>query len=933
MQRPVYFVRPPRRDLPPMDPARRRLVIAGLVASALLFLGGFVAAGYLWSLSRQFPQAPFKQASRLYGAATRLAPGQGLSADDVREELAAAGYRNAGDGPLRPGTFKKEGDKLTVHLRRFRTPEGENGGAPVEISFKGRRIAGVEVAGRKVPSALLPPPLLASYYDENVEERRPVSLDDLPEEVVRAVLAAEDDSFFLHAGVSPTGIARALWVNFKGGGLQQGGSTITQQVVKNVYLSSERTLTRKAKEAVIAVMLEARYGKQAILEAYLNEIYWGRSGSANLIGLGAAAWAYFGKDASELTLAEAATLAGMIRAPADYSPVEHPDKARERRDWVLERMGELEWVPLERVAQIQKQPVVADPRTVSTRPLAPYFAEAMKAEAERRFEIDDLGGEGYLLFSTLRFRDQREAEEAVAKGLAGLQGRRAKKPLQAALVSVDPGDGAVLAWVGGRDWAKSQFDRVSQAKRQAGSAFKPVVYAAAFSEGVASPVTPLKDSPINVRLGKASWRPQNYDNGFRGWVTARTALEQSLNIPTVRLALQAGLSSVTRLAREMGMESRFSSGPALALGTVTVSPREMAQVYSTFASGGLRPEIHGLATVLDREGEPVLGDDLGAPRRALQPQVAYLVTSILQGAVDHGTAASARGLGPLAGKTGTTNDRRDSWFAGYSPDRVTVVWVGYDDNSRTRLSGARAALPIWARFTAAVRPPGGYRDFPVPGGVVQATVDPTTGQIATPYCPARTVEAFAEWQAPTEPCHRHSPAYGQSWADATLGQDQVYYDPVTGERLDPPYGEYGTESGYGTYGTYGTGEPGSIEIAPAGGGAFGDAEDPEAAVAPQPVPIRPIQVTIPRPPDTSAPPGAPQEEGRIEIRPSREPQKQPVIPQTAGVPAPKPAPGPVVPPVVQTTPAEEEEDGEDGPPPPASPPGSLSDRQTEAPLL
>src|SRR5690349_12583534 len=391
MQRPVYFVRNPRREWPPMDPARRRLVIAGLVASALLFLAGFVAAGYLWSLSRQFPKAPFKQASRLYSAPTRVAPGQALSADDVREELAAAGYRNAGDGPLRPGTFKQDGDKLAVHLRRFPTPDGEDGGAPVTVSFKGNRITGVEVAGRKAAGALLPPPLLASYYDENVEERRPVSLDALPEEVIRAVLAAEDDSFFLHPGVSPTGIARALWVNVKGGGMQQGGSTITQQVVKNVYLSSERTLTRKAKEAVIAVMLEARYGKRAILEAYLNEIYWGRSGSANLIGLGAASWAYFGKDASELNLMEAATLAGMIQAPADYSPVEHPDKAKERRDWVLQRMGELEWVPAERVAQARKLPVVTDPRTVSVRSLAPYFAEAMKAEAEKRFEVDDLG--------------------------------------------------------------------------------------------------------------------------------------------------------------------------------------------------------------------------------------------------------------------------------------------------------------------------------------------------------------------------------------------------------------------------------------------------------------------------------------------------------------------------------------------------------------
>ncbi|HEY7216233.1 MAG TPA: transglycosylase domain-containing protein, partial [Thermoanaerobaculia bacterium] len=374
MQPRALFQRP-RHRFPEMGPARRRLVIAGLVASLLLFLGGFAVSASLWHLSRRFPEAPFAQPSRLYGAATQLAPGIAFSADDMVAELKESGYREAPASAAMPrGAFHRDGDRVLVHLRRFATPDGPAGGAPVEAVFRGSRVARLYVAGQQAASVDLEPPLLASFYDETVEERRPVLLDELPDLTVKAVLAAEDDGFFRHPGVSPSGIARALWTNLRGGELQQGGSTITQQLVKNVYLSSRRTLRRKAKEAVIAVMVEARHGKKAILEAYLNEIYLGRSGPANLIGLGAAARAYFGKDAGELGLEEAATLAGMIQAPGEYSPVEHPEKAVERRNRVLKRMAELGWISRERLRWSVQQPLRVDPQKVEARPVAPYFA-------------------------------------------------------------------------------------------------------------------------------------------------------------------------------------------------------------------------------------------------------------------------------------------------------------------------------------------------------------------------------------------------------------------------------------------------------------------------------------------------------------------------------------------------------------------------------
>jgi penicillin-binding protein 1B len=873
-----------RRDLAALPPGRRRLLLAALAVSCLLFVAGFFFTGYLWHLARQFPEAPFAQPSRLYGRATQLAPGDALTASKLVSELRQAGYRELDEkdrSPLRRGTFRRQDDRVEVHLRRFPTPEGaRGGGVPLAVEIKKGRIAGLSVAGRPAKAAVLEPPLLASFYGPDVNERRPVTLDELPEHVVRAILAAEDGGFFTHPGISPTGTARALWVNLRGGSVQQGGSTITQQLVKNLYLSRERTIERKVKEALIAVMLEARYGKRAILEAYLNEVYWGRSGPANVIGLGAAARAWFGKDAAELSLTEAATLAAMIRAPSDYSPVKEPAKVIDRRNWVILRMAELGWVPPAQARSAWREPLLTDPQPVDARPLAPYFARFAAEEARERFGLKDLPDEGYVLFSTLGWREQREAEKAVAQGLASLEKgwerrRRSEGPLQAALVSVDPRDGAILSWVGGRDYAESQFDRVTQARRQAGSTFKPVIYAAAFREAVVSPATLLRDSPIVVRVGTDEWRPQNNDRGFRGYVTARSALEQSLNIPTVRLALQVGLPRVIETAKDLGIQEDLEPNPSLALGAFEVTPLELAQVYSTLANGGSRPALHALAAVHDRFGEPILGDELPAPRRVLPPQASWLVTSILQGAMDRGTGAGVRRFGirdPLAGKTGTTNDRRDSWFAGYTPDRVTVVWVGYDDNAETRLSGSRAALPIWSHFVAAVRPAQGFVPFAAPPGIVQVTVDPLTGQLATPYCPYRVTEQFAEWQVPNEPCRRHSPGGTDTWADVNLNGAPI--DPATGQPIAAgwdPAQEYGIDPAGFEAGISGSSEPGQafpprpVEINPAAADTTEAANgsilirpsqpEPEPVEAPPP-PVEEPSMPLPEPPPPPAPGGA-----------------------------------------------------------------------------
>jgi penicillin-binding protein 1B len=452
----------------------------------------------------------------------------------------------------------------------------------------------------------------------------------------------------------------------------------------------------------------------------------------------------------------------MIASPGEFSPLAHPEACRARRDWVLGRMAELGWIDRERAARETARPLALNPQNLVVRRAA-YFVDAMEAEAAERFGLGALTDAGYVLLATLDWEDQKGAAEAVAWGLPALEegwekGNRVAGPLQAALVSLHPGSGAILAYIGGRSYSGSQFDRVGQARRQAGSAFKPVVFAAAFEHGAAFPSSLLEDSPLTVSLAGRTWTPKNHDGSFRGWVTARTALEQSLNIPTARLALQVGLERVVALAREMGISSPLEPVPALALGAFEVSPRELATVYASLAAGGVRPPVHGLSAVLSPDGERRRDEALPAPRRILSAETAYLVNSVLQGVLDRGTGGGARTQGirdALAGKTGTTNDRRDSWFVGYAPDRVTLVWVGYDDNSRTRLSGSRAALPIWARFTRAVRPTDGYPSFPQPRGIATAVVDPLTGQLATDACPEVLTEVFPAGRVPREICDLH----------------------------------------------------------------------------------------------------------------------------------------------------------------------------------
>lgn len=727
-----------------------------LAASALWYIWPY------WQLSGHFATLPTVQPSRLYARPFRLFPGERLSPDGLAARLTGLRYEAAVDGELEPGRVRASAQQVAVYRRHFPGASADRGGDLLVVEFAGDRVISLTRAERPVREAWLDPPLLATYYGEQLLERRPVPLDEISPGTVRAVLAAEDASFFEHPGISFTGILRAVWVNLRGSGVMQGGSTLTQQLVKNIYLTSERTMSRKLREALLAVMLEWRYSKEQILEAYLNQIFWGRSGAANLIGVGAASAAYCGKEPRELTLAESALLAAMIRAPGSYHPVDDAAAARARRDFILDRLLALKWSDRAAVEAAKREPLPTPVPALSHR-RAPYFADAVVAEAKRRFGVGELADAGFVLLSTLDAGDQESAERAVNDGLEELVGkservRKKDTPLQAALVSLEPGTGAVRAWVGGRDFRESQFDRAGTARRQAGSAFKPLVYATAFEQGAATPATLLEDAPLTLEAGGKSWAPMNDDDQFHGWVTARTAVEQSYNLPTIRLALATGLPKIVDSAKALGLTANLRPVPSIAIGSFEVSPVELAVAYSAFANRGVRPAVRMLDGVQNADGQALVSTESMAGKTVFSPQTAFLVTTLLQGVVDYGTARSMRTLGladPVAGKTGTSNNRRDNWFVGYTPERATAVWVGFDDDSPTPFSGSKAALPVWTKFMLAVRPAEGYSRFTPPDGIRVVLIDPVSGELATERCPEVLSEAFPEGRVPQMVCHLH----------------------------------------------------------------------------------------------------------------------------------------------------------------------------------
>jgi penicillin-binding protein 1B len=757
---------------PRSDPAKRRRVVAAV--GALVAVAPPVLLGaWAWRAAGQLDLTPGHDTVIVYAAGRRLDPGLAVDRIDLAGTLRRLGYRELTASPREPGQFRRGRDAWEIFLRAWDDPRGPRPPVRIRLALESGRVAAVTDAGhgRALEGVELEPEILTGPADAAGHRREPVRLDAVPRHLVSAVLAVEDHRFFEHRGIDLHAVGRAFWVNLRRGEIVQGGSTLTQQLIKNVALNHHRTWDRKLREAALALALEARVSKTTILEAYLNAVYLGQHGNAAIYGMGAAARSYFGKDLARLGPGETALLAGMIRAPNTYSPAQNPERARQRRQVVLERMRQVGLMDETTFARVSREPLGA--RTGAPGPaLAPYFLDYVRARMEQGLGEAGTLGRALRVYTTLDPVLQRAAETALHRGLDRLETRHrhlrrhdAAARLQGALVALEPGTGEIRALVGGRDYAASQWNRAVHARRQPGSAFKPFVYLAALAPGGhgepprATPTTRIEDRPLTLDWNGATWSPRNFEDRFEGVVSVRRALEQSLNAATVRLALDVGLDRVIRTARAAGFTSPLEPVPALALGSFEVAPLELATAYAALAGLGTRARATPLREIRDRDGV-VLTAQAARREPALDPAPVFVLTHLLQGVVERGTASAARDVGidgAVAGKTGTANDGRDAWFVGFTPRLVTLVWVGFDGTDVTRLSGGQAALPIWTEFMLAASAVVPGASFPVPPTVTFRDIDPANGRLATAFCPVTAREAFLVSTEPHEACTDHGP--------------------------------------------------------------------------------------------------------------------------------------------------------------------------------
>jgi penicillin-binding protein 1B len=685
----------------------------------------------------------------LYAAPRVLQAGQKFSVEKLLTTLRRAGYVESQGSGVWSGSFTANGSIVEIR------PNRGSGNQPrvVRVTFEDEQIAELRGDGVALESFTLEPEILSNDLSSKAGKREILTYNEIPPVLVHAILSIEDRRFFEHSGVDLSGLARALMRNASDERLGQGGSTITQQLVKNTYLSPEKTFQRKYAEAMLSLSLERRLSKNDIFALYCNEIYLGQRGAASVRGLKQAARVFYGKELNQISLAEAATLAGMIQSPARYSPVRHPEAAQARRKVVLGLMQQNGWITAEQLVAASAEPIALAADRSLDNSLAPYFVDYVNRIAQSRFETS---GESERIYTTIDLELQQIAEQALKRQMDRLDkvysGRNVKP--QAALVALDPHTGRVLAMVGGRSYAESQLNRATDARRQPGSTFKPFVYAAALEDGM-SPVRMFMDAPREFVYDRnRTYRPANYGGGYSmREVTLRTGLVRSLNVVTVDVALQTGLARIANLATRFGLP-KPERYPALALGTEEVTPLEMAAAYAVFVNGGLRVEPKVIASL----SEPPGTHNLASEDQVIGPTTSYVITNMLAAVVERGTARKARGAVPgtaIAGKTGTS---RDGWFVGYSPNLVCAVWIGFDDNAQLGLTGAEAALPAWTEFmkeAVAVRPDLGGSNFECPEGIKFVEIDSATGLISNVMCPMRELIAVTEQASPHLECYFH----------------------------------------------------------------------------------------------------------------------------------------------------------------------------------
>ena len=729
---------------------------------------------------------------RVFARPLELRRGQSLTDRGLTDRLNDLGYAQRAK-PEHPGEFTVGAGAVTLIPRGaefkgqvvrvvFQKPSAAQTRAAARTSTAVRgpeRVERLEIGNAASDRLVLDTPVLTALTGAEREKRRPVALAVIPARMVEAVLSIEDRRYFEHPGIDPIGVAGAVF-SYATGRRDRlaGGSTITQQLVRNVFLpkfdgmtlraARARSARRKLLEVFVSIVLTARASKDEILEMYLNDVPLGQRGSFAVFGVAEASRLFFGKDVSNLSLAEAATIAGVIQSPSALSPFNNPARCRDRRNVVLQAMVDAGYAAQEVADRAAKEPLSVVQRALEAE--APYFVDLVDQTLSEQFPgLTTTTTEAVDVFTTLDLHLQRLAQDAVRDGLTEvdqlLARRKRKGKAEAALIAVDPRTGEILAFVGGRSYNQSQYNRAIVARRQPGSVFKPFVFLTAFEQALAegrTDVTPASitlDEPETFEFDDQVWTPENYEGTFDGPITFRHALAHSRNLGTIHVAQAAGYDNVANLWKKLGVGAAPKAYPSIALGVFEATPYEIATAYTLFPNyGTIRPLQHLVR--ITRGGKDITKAPVDRPRTITTPETTFLVTNMMRSVLNEGTGASARSLGftlDAAGKTGTTNDLRDAWFVGFTPELLTVVWVGFDDNQPVGLSGARAALPIWAQFMTRALAGRGSIPFDPPDGVNFVDIDADTGKRATPSCPKVISEAFITGTEPTELCELHKP--------------------------------------------------------------------------------------------------------------------------------------------------------------------------------
>jgi penicillin-binding protein 1B len=796
--------------------------IAGLTILGVLFAMILTGAGiytyyyvkYSRMIEARLSGRVLQNTTQLFSAPQHIATGEVWSAGELTTYLTKVGYRPEKDDNAM-GQFTVQGNTVDIRPSRHSYFGGANA---LDVEFQGKTIGNIRPlsGGTDLGSAEIEPELITNLFDSAREKRRPALYQDLPPALVHAIMSAEDKRFLEHGGFDIVRIMGAAWADLRhSSNHYQGASTITMQVARTFFFSNERTWRRKIAEAMVALELEQRFTKQRIFELYANEVYLGNRGSFGIRGFSEASVAYFGKDMRQLSLAECAYLAGIIRAPNYYSAADrHPERAAQARDRVLTQMLENKYIT-EADVQDAKREQIKLVRTSVAGSEAPYFVDMVKDHLLERYSESELVGQNFRAYTTLDPALQRAAAAAVDAGMKNVDKLLAKKyekwkkaqaksgkteaipQAQVALVALDPHTGEIKAVIGGRDYGQSQLNH-ALAHRQPGSVFKPFVYAAAFDNAVdnvqpiVTPATTVDDEPTTFSFDGKDYTPNNYGEKFMGHVTVREALTNSLNVATVKIAELIGYGRVVQIARQMGLGTNIQPTPAVALGAYEMTPVEVAAGYTTFATIGTRAEGEFLKRVVGADGK-TLEEVEPQTRAALDPRVAYLVTSVLKDVLNKGTGASVRAKGftlPAAGKTGTS---RDGWFAGFTSNLVCVIWVGFDDNRDLGLTGGVAVAPIWADFMIRATALPAYHDvkeFAMPEGVQAVMIDPESLELATPSCPTTRSEVYVTGSAPTQLCELHggrAAVTNGSWLSHIFGGGQPKPPQIgaDGKPIDP----------------------------------------------------------------------------------------------------------------------------------------------------